>query len=47
MVIKHPLEEFNWGQRGFAVLEPNELVVFIYSPLVEGLEASAANLEDG
>jgi hypothetical protein len=47
LVIKHQLEEFNWGQRGFALLEPNDLVLFIYSPLVSGLEASAANLEDG
>jgi catechol 2,3-dioxygenase-like lactoylglutathione lyase family enzyme len=46
MAIKHPLEDFNWGQRGFALLEPNNLVVFIYSTLVTGLEASAANLED-
>ena len=45
MAIKHPLENFNWGQRGFAVLEPNGVVVFLYSPLVSGLEASAANLE--
>jgi hypothetical protein len=46
LAIKHPLKEFNWGQRGFALLEPNDLVVFIYSPLVTGIEASAANLEE-
>lgn len=45
MSIKHPLENFNWGQRGFALLEPNGMVVFLYSPLVTGLEASVANLE--
>ena len=29
--IKTELDNFNWGQRGFAVLEPNGLVVFVYS----------------
>ena len=31
--IKKGLADFNWGQRGFALTEPNGLVVFIYSPL--------------
>jgi catechol 2,3-dioxygenase-like lactoylglutathione lyase family enzyme len=31
--IKTELADFNWGQRGFALIEPNGLVVFIYKPL--------------
>jgi catechol 2,3-dioxygenase-like lactoylglutathione lyase family enzyme len=42
--IHHELVDFNWGQRGFALREPNGLVVFIYSPIVTGLDASVANL---
>jgi uncharacterized glyoxalase superfamily protein PhnB len=34
--IKTELASFNWGQRGFAVLEPNGLVIFIYSTSDEG-----------
>ena len=29
--IKTELASFNWGQHGFALLEPNGLVIFIYS----------------
>ncbi|HEX9333006.1 MAG TPA: VOC family protein [Anaerolineales bacterium] len=29
--IKTELANFNWGQRGFAVFEPNGLVIFVYS----------------
>lgn len=29
--IKAELNNFNWGQRGFAVFEPNGLVVLVYS----------------
>jgi uncharacterized glyoxalase superfamily protein PhnB len=44
--LRHELAEFNWGQRGFALKEPNGLVIFIYSPIVAGLDASVANLAD-
>ena len=46
LVVQHELAEFNWGQRGFALQEPNGLIVFIYSPIVPGLDASVANLAD-
>jgi uncharacterized glyoxalase superfamily protein PhnB len=29
--IKTELGDFNWGQHGFAVIEPNGLVIFVYS----------------
>ena len=29
--IKTELASFNWGQRGFALFEPNGLVIFLYS----------------
>lgn len=44
--VKHEPATFNWGQRGFALLEPNGLVIFLYSPIVSGLEPSAGNLAD-
>jgi hypothetical protein len=31
--IKTELARFNWGQHGFAVLEPNGLVIFVYSTI--------------